>query len=126
MRVFLGLGSNLGDRAYYLAEAISAFAPYTNGTNELVIHMFKVEEQVAPVGVSGRGSAIPTDTEVEREMVKDAGPGNPEAIIHGEKRNLFWVTFHQTYASESHRSQGDKSLLLRLNTDQSISILTEE
>jgi murein L,D-transpeptidase YafK len=44
----------------------------------------------------------------------------------GEKRNLFWVTFHQTYASESHRFEGEKSLLLRLNTDQSISILTEE
>jgi len=44
----------------------------------------------------------------------------------GEKRNLFWVTFHQIYASESHHFEGDKSLLLRLNSDQSISILTEE
>jgi len=26
MRVFIGLGSNLGDRAYYLREAISALA----------------------------------------------------------------------------------------------------
>ena len=44
----------------------------------------------------------------------------------GEKHNLFWVTFNQLYISESHRFEGEKSLLVRLNTNQSISILTEE
>jgi len=44
----------------------------------------------------------------------------------GEKRNLFWVTFKQLYISESHKFEGEKSLLIRLNANQSISILTEE
>ena len=44
----------------------------------------------------------------------------------GDKQNLFWVTFNQLYISESHRYQGNKSLLVRLNNDQSVSILTEE
>jgi murein L,D-transpeptidase YafK len=44
----------------------------------------------------------------------------------GEKKNLFWVTYLQNYTSDSHRFRGEKSLLLRLNADQSISILTEE
>jgi len=44
----------------------------------------------------------------------------------GEKTNLFWVTFNQLYISESHRYHGDKSLLIRLNSNQSVSILTEE
>lgn len=44
----------------------------------------------------------------------------------GEKQNLFWVTFNQLYISESHKFEGEKSLLLRLNPNQSISILTEE
>jgi murein L,D-transpeptidase YafK len=44
----------------------------------------------------------------------------------GEKRNLFWVTFNQNYASDSYHYEGKKSLLIRLNTNQSISILTEE
>lgn len=44
----------------------------------------------------------------------------------GEKRNLFWVTFNQLYISDSHRYEGEKSLLVRLNNDQSVSILTEE
>jgi len=44
----------------------------------------------------------------------------------GEKQNLFWVTFNQLYVSESHRFEGEKSLLIRLNANQSISILTEE
>ncbi|MDD5160346.1 MAG: L,D-transpeptidase family protein [Sulfuricurvum sp.] len=44
----------------------------------------------------------------------------------GEKRNLFWVTFNQNYVSESYQYKGEKSLLIRLNNDQSISILTEE
>jgi murein L,D-transpeptidase YafK len=44
----------------------------------------------------------------------------------GEKRNLFWVTFNQNYASDSYHYEGKKSLLIRLNSNQSISILTEE
>ncbi len=44
----------------------------------------------------------------------------------GEKRNLFWVTFNQLYVSDSHRYEGEKSLLVQLNANQSISILTEE
>ncbi len=44
----------------------------------------------------------------------------------GEKRNLFLVTFNQSYQSDSHRFKGEKSLLVRLDPDQSISILTEE
>ena len=44
----------------------------------------------------------------------------------GEKRNLFWVTFNQLYISDSHKFEGEKSLLVRLNPNQSISILTEE
>lgn len=44
----------------------------------------------------------------------------------GEKRNLFWVTFNQLYLSDSHRFEGEKSLLVRLNANQTISILTEE
>ena len=44
----------------------------------------------------------------------------------GEKRNLFWVTFNQLYVSDSHRFEGEKSLLVQLNANQSISILTEE
>ncbi|MDP3291069.1 MAG: hypothetical protein Q8M43_03470, partial [Sulfuricurvum sp.] len=43
-----------------------------------------------------------------------------------DKRNLFWVTFNQLYVSDSHRFEGEKSLLVRLNANQSISILTEE
>lgn len=44
----------------------------------------------------------------------------------GDKRNLFWVTFNQLYVSDSHKFEGEKSLLVRLNANQSISILTEE
>ncbi|MDD5716289.1 MAG: L,D-transpeptidase family protein [Sulfuricurvum sp.] len=44
----------------------------------------------------------------------------------GEQKNLFWIRFNQTYVSDSHRFEGDKSLLVRLNNDQSLSILTEE
>jgi murein L,D-transpeptidase YafK len=44
----------------------------------------------------------------------------------GEKQNLFWITFNQLYQSDSHRFKGEKSLLVRLNSNQSISILTEE
>lgn len=44
----------------------------------------------------------------------------------GEQRNLFWVTFNQVYSSDSYHFEGNKSLLLRLNTNQTISILTEE
>jgi murein L,D-transpeptidase YafK len=44
----------------------------------------------------------------------------------GEKHNLFWVTFNQLYVSDSHKFEGEKSLLVQLNANQSISILTEE
>ncbi len=44
----------------------------------------------------------------------------------GGKKNLFWVTFNQTYTSDSHRSKGEKSLLVRFNPDQSIAIITEK
>ncbi|MGD9716066.1 MAG: murein L,D-transpeptidase family protein [Sulfuricurvum sp.] len=44
----------------------------------------------------------------------------------GEKRNLFLVTFDQVYVSDSHRFEGEKSLLVALKGDKTISILTEE
>lgn len=44
----------------------------------------------------------------------------------GETKNLFWVTFDQLYLSDNHRFTGKKVLLIRLNNDQSISILTED
>lgn len=43
----------------------------------------------------------------------------------GERSNLFMVTFNETYSSENHRFSGPKILLLLLNTDQSISIVSE-
>lgn len=43
----------------------------------------------------------------------------------GEK-NLFWISYKQTYNSESYRHSGNKSLLVKLTTNQSISILIEE
>lgn len=44
----------------------------------------------------------------------------------GEDRALFWITFNQFYQSDTHRFSGEKALLIRLNKDQSISILTED
>lgn len=44
----------------------------------------------------------------------------------GEKPNLFMVTFDQIYVSDSYRYEGSKSLLVALNGDKTISILTEE
>ncbi|MFZ2889808.1 L,D-transpeptidase Cds6 family protein, partial [Sulfuricurvum sp.] len=44
----------------------------------------------------------------------------------GEAHNLFWVTLTQVYLSDSHRFEGDKELLIRINRDQSISIITED
>lgn len=44
----------------------------------------------------------------------------------GEKSNLFMVTFDQIYVSESYRHEGAKSLLVALNADKTISIITEE
>lgn len=44
----------------------------------------------------------------------------------GEEKNLFWITYKQIYNSESYRHSGNKSLLVRLNNNQSISILIEE
>lgn len=44
----------------------------------------------------------------------------------GEKRNLFMVTIDETYISDNHRFEGEKSLLVSLNDDQTVSILTED
>ncbi len=44
----------------------------------------------------------------------------------GEAKNLYWITFNQLYQSDTHRFSGDKVLLIRLNQDKSISILTED
>lgn len=44
----------------------------------------------------------------------------------GEARNLFLVTFYQIYSSDSYQSKGDKALLIRINKDQAISIITED
>lgn len=44
----------------------------------------------------------------------------------GEKSNLFMVTFDQIYVSDSYRHEGAKSLLVALNADKTISIITEE
>ncbi|MBD3799264.1 MAG: L,D-transpeptidase family protein [Epsilonproteobacteria bacterium] len=44
----------------------------------------------------------------------------------GEVKNLYWVTFNQIYQSDSHRFVGNKVVLIQLNQDKSISILTED
>lgn len=44
----------------------------------------------------------------------------------GETRNLFWITYHQVYESDTHRFEGEKALLVRLNKDRTISIVTED
>lgn len=44
----------------------------------------------------------------------------------GEKQNLFMITFDEIYVSDNHTFEGSKSLLIALNTDKSISILTED
>lgn len=44
----------------------------------------------------------------------------------GEKPNLFLVTLDQIYVSDNHQYKGEKSILLTLNSDKSIAILTEE
>ncbi len=44
----------------------------------------------------------------------------------GVKTNVFMVTFDQVYVSDSYRHEGAKSLLIALNGDKTISILTEE
>ncbi len=44
----------------------------------------------------------------------------------GETRNLFLVTFYQVYSSDSYQSKGNKSLLVQVNKDQAISIITED
>lgn len=44
----------------------------------------------------------------------------------GETRNLYMVTFDETYVSDRHTFEGQKSLLVALNSDKSISIITEE
>ncbi|MBD3809228.1 MAG: L,D-transpeptidase family protein [Sulfuricurvum sp.] len=44
----------------------------------------------------------------------------------GEIKNLYWITFDLLYQSDTHYYSGDKVLLVRLNQDKSISILTED
>lgn len=44
----------------------------------------------------------------------------------GEEKNLFWITYKQIYNSDSYRHTGNKSLLVRLNANQTLSILIEE
>lgn len=44
----------------------------------------------------------------------------------GEKSNLFMVTFDETYISDNHSFQGSKVLMLTLNSDKTISILSEQ
>lgn len=44
----------------------------------------------------------------------------------GERSNLFMVSFDETYTSGSHNFSGQKSLMLLLNSDQSISIISEQ
>lgn len=44
----------------------------------------------------------------------------------GERTNLFMVTFDESYSSDNHNFSGQKSLMLLLNNDQSISIISEQ
>jgi murein L,D-transpeptidase YafK len=44
----------------------------------------------------------------------------------GSKPNLYLVTFDENYQSNTHHFEGAKSLMVTLNTDKSISILSEE
>lgn len=44
----------------------------------------------------------------------------------GEKPNLYLVTFDENYQSDTHHFEGNKSLMVTLNADKSISILSEE
>lgn len=44
----------------------------------------------------------------------------------GERSNLFMVTFDETYVSDNHNFSGQKVLMLLLNNDQSISIISEQ
>lgn len=44
----------------------------------------------------------------------------------GERANLFMVTFDETYTSDKHNFSGQKTLMLLLNNDQSISIISEQ
>ncbi len=44
----------------------------------------------------------------------------------GDRSNLFMVTFDETYTSDKHNFTGQKTLMLLLNTDHSISILSEQ
>jgi murein L,D-transpeptidase YafK len=43
----------------------------------------------------------------------------------GDRQNLFMVTFDEIYTSNNHTFTGPKTLMLLLNTDQSISIVSE-
>jgi murein L,D-transpeptidase YafK len=44
----------------------------------------------------------------------------------GERSNVFMVTFDETYTSDNHNFSGQKVLMLLLNNDQSISIISEQ
>lgn len=44
----------------------------------------------------------------------------------GERSNLFMVTFDETYTSNNHNFSGQKSLMLLLNSDHTISIISEQ
>ncbi|MDP3265280.1 MAG: L,D-transpeptidase family protein [Sulfuricurvum sp.] len=44
----------------------------------------------------------------------------------GERPNLFMVTFDETYNSDNHNFSGQKALMLLLNNDHSISIISEQ
>lgn len=44
----------------------------------------------------------------------------------GDRPNLFMVTFDETYTSEKHNFTGQKILMILLNSDNSISIISEQ
>lgn len=44
----------------------------------------------------------------------------------GERSNLFMVTFDEIYTSDKHNFTGQKALILLLNNDHSISIISEQ
>jgi murein L,D-transpeptidase YafK len=44
----------------------------------------------------------------------------------GEQSNLYLITFEELYQADTHRFNGTKTLMVTLNVDKSISILSEE
>ncbi|HEX5709734.1 MAG TPA: L,D-transpeptidase family protein [Sulfuricurvum sp.] len=62
----------------------------------------------------------------ERKESKEILLSNLNIIPYpGERQNLFMVTFDEIYTSDKHTFSGPKTLMLLLNTDQSISIVSE-